>query len=418
MVKEATAIVTATPKHIESVRKKIEEIKKSISGRFFDLGELLKEIRDGGYHMTWGFSNFGEWLDTSGLDLKERSAYYLIKIIEMGSELNIPREKLEQVKISKLREIASLDTKRDGKKIKKLIDACVPDKEGNEMSLDDVRQNVAKVKAGDEAIETYVFMTIKISKTAKENVFDPAIELARAEHGDTIDGEGNAAEITPARAIELILADYLAGAENAPEKAEEPLPVEGQKCLAAAPEFADFDELNGPPVLDEVTTQLEAAIPDAEVVDVLIEGPIKLVPGQDPDPTTTMRVAVTKEFSSELNEAEVAKTAEILKTGPAATGHVLNLDVEEIQKRVAQDIATPAPETLSAVDAAVADCRARIAATNAQIDGSQEEDDPLLDDAVKILKQNPGATPNALKLTFRIGELRAFKLYKQAKGKL
>ena len=63
------SIVTATPKHIESVRKKIEEIRKSISGRFFDLGELLSEIKEGGFHMTWGYANFGEWLEKSGLDM-------------------------------------------------------------------------------------------------------------------------------------------------------------------------------------------------------------------------------------------------------------------------------------------------------------------------------------------------------------
>src|ERR1017187_2498925 len=119
MAKEATAIVTATPKHIESVRKKIAEIKKSMSGHLFDLGELLKEIRDGGYHMTWGFANFGEWLITSGLDMKERNAYYLIKIVEMGVALGIPRETLEQVKVSKLREIATLDFVKDAKKARK-----------------------------------------------------------------------------------------------------------------------------------------------------------------------------------------------------------------------------------------------------------------------------------------------------------
>ena len=380
MAKEVDAIVTATPKHIESVRKKIEEIKKSISGRFFDLGELLKEIRDGGYHMTWGFANFGEWLDTSGLDLKERSAYYLIKIIEMGAALNIPREKLESVKISKLREIAGLDPKTDGKKIKKLIDACVPNKDGNEMSLEDVRQNVARVRAGDDKIETFVFMTIKVTKTCKEEVIDPAIELIRAQHGDTVDSSGAPQEISPGRAIELILTDYLAGADDAPVAREEaPLPVEGQPALPAAP--------------DEVVVRLEAAaefedfdtkpetIPDAEVVDDLLA----------------------------IDEA-AAQAESVLK--------ITSDNVKVIPLDTNGEVVAEAPAPPSAVDAAVADCRARIAATNAKIDGSEEEDDPLLDDAVKILKINDHATPNSFKLTFRIGELRAFKLYKQAKSKV
>ena len=396
MAKEVDAIVTATPKHIESVRKKVEEIKKSISGRFFDLGELLKEIRDGGYHMTWGFANFGEWLDTSGLDLKERSAYYLIKIIEMGAALNIPREKLESVKISKLREIASLDPKTDGKKIKKLIDSCIPDKNGNEMSLEDVRQNVAKVRAGDDSIETFVFMTIKVTKTCKEEVIDPAIELLRAQHGDTVDSSGSPQEISPGRAIELILTDYLAGADEAPTAREEaPLPVEGQKALPAAPEFSEFDDLTYQPGVHE-------DIPDAEVVQ---ESDV-VIPEKSSDP-----VAMDHGLSDDLIEEAAIRRSELawLQNHPTTTVCAADpvddlLVIDEAAQ--AEQFVVEAPAPVSAVDAAVADCRAKIAAANARVDGSQEEDDPLLDEAVKLLKQNDGATPNSLKLTFRIGELR------------
>jgi hypothetical protein len=232
-VAEETKLVKATPKHIETVRQKIEEIRKNITGRFFDLGELLAEIRDGGYHLNWGFKNFGEWIDQSGLDMSERAAYYLIKIVETGKKLDIPREKLEQCKLSKLREIVSLDPKKHKAQIKELVKACIPDKNGEEMSLEDVRINVQKLKAGNEKIDTFVYMTIKVTSSCKESI-EEAIELCRAEHGDTIDSEGNPVEISIGKAIELICADYLAGDHSEAEQG--PVPVEPeQKALPAAP---------------------------------------------------------------------------------------------------------------------------------------------------------------------------------------
>jgi len=249
---EETKIVKATPKHIETVRQKIEEIRKNITDRFFDLGELLAEIRDGGYHLNWGFKNFGEWIDQSGLDMSERAAYYLIKIVETGKKLNIPREKLEQCKLSKLREIVSLDPKKHKAQIKELVKACIPDKNGEEMSLEDVRINVQKLKAGNEKIDTFVYMTIKVTSSCKESI-EEAIELCRAEHGDTVDSEGNPIEISIGKAIELICADYLAG-NHEPEQG---VPVEPeQKALPAAPIEVNVAEIEA--TLAQSVQSLEA----------------------------------------------------------------------------------------------------------------------------------------------------------------
>ena len=389
-MKEATAIVTATPKHIESVRKKIAEIKKSMSGHFFELGDLLKETRDGGYHMTWGFANFGEWLDTSGLDMSERAAYYLIKIVELGAALNIPREKLEQVKISKLREIASLDFVKDAKKIRKLVDSCIPDKDGNEMSLEDVRQNVAKVKAGDDKLDVFVFMTIKVTKSCKEEVIDPAIEMARAEYGDTLKADGEGGEITPCRAIEMILANYMAGDHG--EREEEPLPVEGQKALNAAPEFSEFDEQCPTCQTGE---HFPPKSPGDSVIDAEIIDPLVITAGNE----------IAENLKKTLDLAVAATT------------------LDDASVLVDQLIANPViVEKLeiyhSPVDEAVADCKRKIAEANERINNATPEDDPLLTDAVMMLQDNPETTANNLKLTFRIGEFRAFNLYKAAKGKL
>ena len=208
-MKEPNAIVQATPKHIETIFKKIEEIRRGISGRFIDLGELLAEVKDGGYHVHLGFQNFGLWLKQSGLDLGESACYYLIKITRTAKDLNIPREQLEQIKLSKLREICRLDPKTHSKQIKQLMDACTPDKDGNEMSLEDCRINVQKIEGGveigdnDTKIDLFVFMTLKVSTTQKQ-VIEDAVELVRAKHGDTMDADGNPAEISIGKAVELM----------------------------------------------------------------------------------------------------------------------------------------------------------------------------------------------------------------------
>ena len=80
-MKEPDAIIKATPQHVEAVRQKVEEIRRGIAGRFIELGTLLGEIKDGGFHVIWGHANFGLWLKSSGLDLGESAAYYLIKIV-------------------------------------------------------------------------------------------------------------------------------------------------------------------------------------------------------------------------------------------------------------------------------------------------------------------------------------------------
>jgi hypothetical protein len=265
--KEPDKIVKANPKHIEVVVKKIEEASKSLTTKFFDLGELLKEFRDGGYHLALGFKKFGEWIEKSGLDMSERAAYYLIKIIETGQQLKLPREKLENIKLSKLREIARLDVDKHEDKIRKLLKACTPDKDGEEMALDDVRENVQKILGGSEEIDVFVFMTIKVTKSTKEKVIDAAIEMCRAEYGDTVDTTTREAkEISIGRAIELICAEYLAGVHREEEASAELVPTEDQHATSSITgiELKSSDQVIADNVAKFADTRPLAEITDAE----------------------------------------------------------------------------------------------------------------------------------------------------------
>lgn len=383
MATEATAIVAgATPEHIEAIRSKVDEIKKNISVQFMDLGELLGEIKDGGYHVTWGFLNFGLWLKQSGLDLGESAAYYLIKIVRNAKVLGVPRDELQQVKLSKLREINRLDPKTHSKQMKKLIKACTPDKDGNEMSLEDVRLNVQKVEAGlkegdDETnIDLFVFMTIKVTTTQKQ-VIEDAVELVRAKHGDTVDSDGNPVEISIGRAIEFMAAECLNGVDEV-EKEDQTVPVENdEQCYTCQ------TGIHGPRPDD--LNQYQEHPGDTEVLEAEI---VEEIPISEHPPT------VESEAEKALDEAQelVLKAAENPEVVAQLRDMGLKIDVKAVEQRVAADLAV------------------------------NPDDDPLFEECKKIVEAefNEDTSPAIGALTFqrrfRIGTARALKLFTDITG--
>jgi hypothetical protein len=118
------------------VLSQIKEVASGIRKSYIQLGQLLSEAAKNNYHLAWGYSNFREWLDDSGLDISERQAYYLINIVEKAAVLNIKPAKLEPYKISKLKYIFSLDPNKHKTKIKSLL------KSANDLNIDAVKTAV------------------------------------------------------------------------------------------------------------------------------------------------------------------------------------------------------------------------------------------------------------------------------------
>jgi hypothetical protein len=200
------------------VLSKIQNIKTRMVDQALELAELLSEARANSYHHDWGYENFGDWVENgSGLDLKERTAYYLISIIDKSRQLGITREDLGKSKISKLKEIFSLDADRHPNVIKQLVSASA------NISLESVRDAVAAIKTQDGQ-EALVYRTFSFTQSGYELTVKAAIERMMMEYGDTIDSVTKAPiDISPGRAIEMICADYLASPD--PLLAEE-IPVE------------------------------------------------------------------------------------------------------------------------------------------------------------------------------------------------
>lgn len=188
----------------EEVRLHIMQLKGQITSSFLALARLLKEARDNDYALAWGYARFGVWVETaSGLDLSERSAYYLIRIVERADELEIPDSELESVKISSLKEIFSLPADTDPQQIRELVT------EAKSMSHNDVRQVVGTMKNED-----WVYHSLKILREVEDNVYQPALERIRREFGNTLGPDGNPEDISDSRCIEFALAAYLASPEE------------------------------------------------------------------------------------------------------------------------------------------------------------------------------------------------------------
>src|SRR6185437_6425653 len=117
----ATEELTVSNERAAEVLAKISAIKDGITETAFELGDLLSEVRKNEYHSVWGFPSFGEWLGQSGLDMSERTAYYLVKIVDTSKALGISRDQLKAVKMSKLKAIFTLDANEHAEEIKALV---------------------------------------------------------------------------------------------------------------------------------------------------------------------------------------------------------------------------------------------------------------------------------------------------------
>lgn len=192
-------------KRAAQVKAQIDRIRGNLVDSFYELAELLAEARRFEFNLDWGYPRFGDWVEEgSGLDISERTAYYMIAVIEKSKELGIPRSELRQSKVSKLKEIFTLDPKTQGDRMKQLVADSATE------TLEQVKLKVNQIKAaaGDEI---FVTKTITFTQDGYENTVKPGAERIRLEYGDSYDPRTNeAVEISLGRCIELVFADKLA----------------------------------------------------------------------------------------------------------------------------------------------------------------------------------------------------------------
>lgn len=182
------------------VLKRLGEIKEGIISNYWDLCDLLHEASEGDYHNVWGYDRFDVWVEqASGLDISARQAFYLITIKRKADLLGLTRDQLKDCKLSKLKEIFSLNVDKYKDDILDLL-------QNKDLPLDEVRSKVKKLKGIED--EEMVYKTIKIPTLAWETIQN-ALDLVRSKHGSTTNEFGEVVEIPDGRALELMSAEYL-----------------------------------------------------------------------------------------------------------------------------------------------------------------------------------------------------------------
>lgn len=213
-----TALQTAD--RAEQVKQQLLQLKDKVEDSFFDLCDLLLEAKEGSYHNVWGYGQFGDWVEmASGLDMSRRQADYYVSIGRKSKVLGLTRDQLKQAKISKLKEVFSLDTQTQGEQMKQLVE------EAKTESLEAIREKVQGLKAKDGE-EPWVYMTIKVPKSVKEDSIEPALELARRIYGNQFREDGEVYDITDSKCWELICVTFNQDPNNQHEAQLQTIPSE------------------------------------------------------------------------------------------------------------------------------------------------------------------------------------------------
>lgn len=220
------AVAGQAAKRAAAVKIELEHLNTLVLDSTFDIAELLAEVKGGSYYGQWGYETFGDYVEQV-LDMKLRKAQYLVRIVNIAKMLDIPRTVYEEVKITKLREIFSLepqdfflnpDTNQNeplSDHIKRLVAAA------NEMTLQEIVNEIKRLKGliGDDEL---VFLTTCVKRAVRDNVILPARELARTKLGSQgKDTDGDNIEYSDGACEEVIHADFLADPNNQIEEAED-----------------------------------------------------------------------------------------------------------------------------------------------------------------------------------------------------
>lgn len=190
-----------------AVKTELESLVSKTEDATFDLADLLWEARTNSYHQAFGFARFSDWVElTPSFDMSARQASYLVNIADKALRLEVDRATMKRIKITKLKEIFSLDPDIHHDEMLSLID------EAEAMSLEEVKSRVRALKsqAGEE---TMLFMTIKFPASAKE-VIDIAFEKYRRLIGTLQDKYGEQVDPPNGTVLERMCADIAAGPDE------------------------------------------------------------------------------------------------------------------------------------------------------------------------------------------------------------
>lgn len=234
-----------------AVRKQLLLLSEDLKERTFDLAEILFGAVENRLISQWGYGSLGEYSETE-LDIKERRARYLVRIVRVCKAAEVSRTQYEPLGVTKLREITALDpdgefyNKETGQNepllahIKRLL------RDANFLKVSEITDEVKRLK-GQTGENEMIVRSYSVTRSCWDNTVKRAMEKARQLLGSqNRDEQGNALEYSDGAVLECICANFLADPNNAPEPVaapeveDEPLPVPSDLPL----EFEGTVQLN------------------------------------------------------------------------------------------------------------------------------------------------------------------------------
>jgi len=226
---EPTTVITGEVEagRAATVRRAINKIVGQVNSNTFDLAELLHEAKAKLYYTGWGFDSFSKY--AKSLAIKYTKSYYLVRVVENMTAAGLTREQYEPVGMTKLRMISRLkpDTEFKGTPVSLLIRELTL--RAPELRPEEVQYEVDTIMGLTED-ESMVWWNVKLKKLARENVIVPAISRMKKFIGSqpSEEDEGQQAEASDGRALELICANFLADPNYEVPEAPEP-PTEDEQ---------------------------------------------------------------------------------------------------------------------------------------------------------------------------------------------
>jgi hypothetical protein len=221
---EAVIVGEAVAGESKKVRDELEKLIHTINTSTFDVADLLHTVKSKGYYKAYGFNTFLEYL--AELDIKTRKAQYLVRIVDIMTEVCVPREIYQPVGIAKLREITSLDTHDsngdevfwdnpetgESLKMRDIIVGLV--EKAPTMTLSELKEYVKLLK-GLVGENDLTWLNISVNTQALQQTILPAFHLAKQNLGSSYkDEEGMSHDYSDGKALEMICAEYLNDPSN------------------------------------------------------------------------------------------------------------------------------------------------------------------------------------------------------------
>jgi hypothetical protein len=206
----------------------LSEVKKLVKGmsvNTFDLAEKLHKIKSKKFYAP-KYNTFGEYAKT--LDLKLSKSYYLVKLVEVMTACQIPREIYEPVGIAKLRIVSRIETKnQDGGPKMFDLGAGLPVtgveviqaimKHAEAQDPEELEQFVRKVN-GQVGENAPTWVNIRMTEGQREK-WQEAVSLAKAHLGSVSkDADGQYKDASEGRCAEVIAVNYILDPNNHPEE--------------------------------------------------------------------------------------------------------------------------------------------------------------------------------------------------------